>query len=213
MKLSRQTELIISGVLIAYLAFTPGFQIVRDILAHPIGRVLALAGIVYVFKFVSASIALLLLVGYIRCIKMRIWEGADDASMKPTDPSVAEYKCKEGDTYAPADGKCRDKDGKMYDAVVICETGWAYDESEKKCKASSSMSEPVVPMPPPVLPAAGPSVPTVPTSVPAPSVSTAPVTSPNMPMTTPSATPPPAVTSMPATGPTPTETFLNYSPF
>lgn len=217
MKLSRQQELIVSGILIVYLAFTPGFQIVRDILGNPIGRVLALAGIVYVFKFVSASVALLLVIGYMRCIKMRIWEGADDSSMVPSDPSVAEFKCKEGDMYSSEDGKCRDKDGKLYDATVICETGWTYDETEKKCKAASSMTEPVVPTPPPVLPAAGPSVPTVPTSVPAPAVSMAPVTSPTMPMTTPTATAPPTVAAMPTTGPTPTESFTlqasNFYPF
>ena len=74
MKLSQKTEWGIIAVLIAYLAFTPGFQVVKDILATPIGKAIALAGIVYVWKYISAIIAILLLIGYMRCAKNNVWE-------------------------------------------------------------------------------------------------------------------------------------------
>jgi hypothetical protein len=195
MKLDRRTELIVSGVLIVYLAFTPGFQIVKDILATPLGRAAFLATVVYVFKFVSASVALLLLVGYMRCVKMNIWEGADDPTIQ-TDASVPTFTCDEGFTYATDVGKCRNTKGELKDAIVTCETGWAYDEMTKTCKQNSVMTEPIVTPEPVMAPPA------------APAVSTGPVTSPTMPMTTPTATPPPAVpAATPATGPMPTETF------
>ena len=210
MKLSRQQELITVGVLIVYLAFTPGFQIIRDILATPIGRVAFLAAIVYVFKFVSASVALLLLVGYMRCVKMNIWEGADDSSMKTSDPTVAEYKCDTGYTYSPADGKCKDSKGDLKEATVICQTGWAYDEATKKCKSASSMTEPVVMTVPPPLPSATPAMATA-----ASATTTGSVTSPTMPMTTPSTIPPAAMAAEAAMGGVQSaEGFANsYSPF
>lgn len=212
MKLSRQQELIVAGLLIVYLAFTPGFQIIRDILGMPIGRAVALAAIVYVFKFVSASIALLLLIGYMRCVRMNIWEGADDASMK--DPTIPEHKCDTGYTYSPVDGKCKDSKGDLKEATTFCPvTGWAYDEATKKCKAASSMSEPVAMSIPPPLPSAGPSSTTA-----APATGTGAVTSPSMPMTTPSAVPPPAAAAAAAMGGVQSsESFTlragNYSPF
>jgi hypothetical protein len=215
MKLDRRTELIVSGVLIAYLAFTPGFQIIKDILATGLGRAAFLAMVVYVFKFVSASVALLLLVGYIRCIKMKVWEGADDSTIQ-TDASTPTFTCDEGFTYATDVGKCRNEKGELKDAIVTCETGWAYDDMTKKCKQNSVMTEPIV-TPPPMAPPIVTPTPVTPPTV-APAVSTAPVTSPTMPMTTPSMTPPPSVPAAgTTTGPMPTETFIprssTFSPF
>lgn len=65
--LSSRNEWILVGVLIAYLAFIPSLQMVRDILATSIGKAAALAAIVYVYKYVSCSAALLLVIAYVRC--------------------------------------------------------------------------------------------------------------------------------------------------
>jgi hypothetical protein len=65
--LSSRNEWILIGVLIAYLAFIPSLQMVRDILATSIGKAAALAAIVYVYKYVSCSAALLLVIAYMRC--------------------------------------------------------------------------------------------------------------------------------------------------
>jgi hypothetical protein len=65
--LSSRNELILVGVLIFYLAFVPRLQMVRELLATPIGKAAALAAIVYVYKYVSCSAALLLVIAYVRC--------------------------------------------------------------------------------------------------------------------------------------------------
>jgi hypothetical protein len=65
--LSSRNELILVGVLIFYIAFVPRLQIVRELLSTPIGKAAALAGIVYVYKYVSCSASLLLVVAYLRC--------------------------------------------------------------------------------------------------------------------------------------------------
>ena len=68
--LSSRNEWILIGSLIAYLAFIPGLQMIRDILSTSVGKAAALAGIVYVYKYVSCPAALLLVIGYVRCASM-----------------------------------------------------------------------------------------------------------------------------------------------
>jgi len=68
--LSSRNEWILIGVLIAYLAFIPSLQMVRDILSTSVGKAAALAAIVYVYKYVSCSAALLLVIAYVRCARM-----------------------------------------------------------------------------------------------------------------------------------------------
>jgi hypothetical protein len=65
--LSSRNEWIAVGVLIVYLAFIPSLQIVRELLSTPIGKAAALAAIVYVHKYVSCPVALLLVIAYLRC--------------------------------------------------------------------------------------------------------------------------------------------------
>ena len=72
--LSRTTEMFVVGALIFYLAFGSGLSVVRDLLSTSVGKAVALAGIVYVHQKVSCSIALLLVVWYVRCARTS-WEG------------------------------------------------------------------------------------------------------------------------------------------
>ena len=72
--LSSRNEMIAVGVLILYIAFVPGFDIVRELLSSSIGKALALAGIIYVHKYVSCSVALLLVIVFARC-GFSAWEG------------------------------------------------------------------------------------------------------------------------------------------
>lgn len=205
MKLSRNIELAIVAVLIAYLAFTPGFQVVRDLLAHPIGKAAALAGIVYVWKYVSAIIALLLLVGYLRCAsKGNVWEGL---AMPPVTCT-----CDAGFTYNDQLKTCMNDAGDSKPPVACtCPAGYAYDTTTKECVEVSQMSEPVGPTELPK-PSGVEATPTLPDTV-APAASTGPVTS-NAPMTTPSATQEMVATAQPAmpdmAGPQPstTESFV-----
>lgn len=177
MKLSRNTEWGIIAVLVAYLAFTPGFQVVRDILATPLGKAAALLGIVYVWKYVSAVIALLLLVGYMRCAKSNIWEmfsGAEENCICEGSGFVWDRESK----------TCKNAEGKT-GAVKTCScaNGYSWDGGErgtKQCVPTSGTQPPV----PPPLPRVEPT--TVVSETTAPAVSTGPVTS-NAPMTTPSA--------------------------
>lgn len=94
----RQTEYVIAAVVALYIVFftRPAPEMVRALLANPIGQLVALAGITVVGSTQSLLVALLLGVAYVASVPGR--EYADDASIKP--------KCKEGEAYDAKQKKC-----------------------------------------------------------------------------------------------------------
>jgi hypothetical protein len=101
--LSSRNEWIVVGVLIAYLAFVPSLQIVRDLLATPVGKALGLAGIVYVHKYISCPVALLLVIGYVRCAGSSSWEGFTT----PTSTVQPTCSCPDGYAYDSVTKECK----------------------------------------------------------------------------------------------------------
>lgn len=196
MRLSQSTEYVVLAGLIVYIAFMKPFQFLRDFVGTPIGKALALAGIVYVWKFVNPVIAGLLLVAYARCVGSTVMEGMENEQ---------KCKCPAGFVYDDATKKCRNPTGQTKPPEFCpCPSGYFWDVIASQCKASA---------------------PDTPTPVPgadnnAPATSTGPVTS-TAPMTTPSAvqdaiaqmniaTPPPEA----ATGVQPsTSTQESFSPY
>jgi hypothetical protein len=127
--LSSRNEWIVVGVLIAYLAFIPSLQVIRDLLATPIGKALGLAGIVYVYKYVSCPVALLLVIAYVRC--------AGTSREMFTTPTM---------TVQPT---CTCPDGYAYDSVAKeCKPTSSMSGSVPP-EASGSMPGASVSMPPP----------------------------------------------------------------
>jgi len=100
--LSGRNEMIAVGILILYLAFVPGLQLVRDLLATSVGKAAALAGIVYVHKKVSCSVALLLVVAYLRCT-LSSWEGFTT----PTSVVQPTCTCPDGYAYDVVSKECK----------------------------------------------------------------------------------------------------------
>ena len=100
--LSSRNELILVGVLIFYIAFIPSLQMVRDILATPFGKAAALAGIVYVYKYVSCSAALLLVIAYIRCART-----SREMFTTPTTTVEPTITCPDGYAYDSVSKECK----------------------------------------------------------------------------------------------------------
>ena len=100
--LSSRNEWIVVGVLIAYLAFVPSLQIMRDLLATPVGKALGLAGIVYVHKYISCPVALLLVIAYVRCAGSS-WEGFTT----PTTVVQPTCTCPDGYAYDSVAKECK----------------------------------------------------------------------------------------------------------
>jgi len=101
--LSSRNEMIAVGVLIFYLAFVPGFQVVRDLLSTSVGKALALAGIIYVHKKLSCSVALLLVIGFLRS-QMNSWEYLTNPT---AEVDAKGTKCPDGYAYDFAMKKCQ----------------------------------------------------------------------------------------------------------
>lgn len=188
-----KTKDIVIGALILYIAFTPGFQMMRDILATSIGKVLALGIVVTVWRKYDSLVALLLLVAYLHCglLTRSVSEMFDVPAVACTCP---------GDmTYDQATNKCKNAKGETKDPIACsCPSGYAYDGVNKKCIQNSEMSEPI----PAVTSEAAPALPADPTKT-------------GPPMTTPGAAQEAAATTTATqmAGPTPstTEKFVGYS--
>lgn len=143
MKLTRNTEWAVIAALIAYIAFTPGFRAVKDILATPLGKAAALAGIVYVWKFVSPIIAILLTVSFLRCAKWNVWEmfsGAEQACTCENSAAIWDSQSK----------TCKDATGKPAGPVksCTCSNGYAWDGGEKGTKQCIPVTDAQPPVPP-----------------------------------------------------------------
>lgn len=80
MQLSSRTEWIAIGVLIVYLAFFPSLPVVRDLLNTSVGKALGLGAVVYVWKYVSKTVGLLLALAVYRAGGVR--EGLENAKPK-----------------------------------------------------------------------------------------------------------------------------------
>jgi hypothetical protein len=125
MRLNNTTEWAIIGALIVYIALTPGFQVVRDFLNSTIGKVLALSGIIYVWKYVSQPIAILLTISVVRCMGMR--EGMKNPRAH----------CPTGFTLSD-DNICKDDKGNDGPPATICLEGQTWNASTGVCDGSSS---------------------------------------------------------------------------
>ena len=113
MRITQTQEWALAAILIVYIAFTPGFQVVRSFLSSSVGKAIGLAVIVYVWKYVSALLGLLLTVSFIRCAGMR--EGVNDTLATP-----AMFTCPEGTTkMSDKPGKCKKADGTEVDAIKV----------------------------------------------------------------------------------------------
>lgn len=145
-----KTELAIIGALIVYIALVPKIQMMSDILLTPIGKMLALGIVVFVWKRYSPIVAVLLLVAYLRC-GLLTYGYAEMFDV----PAVA-CSCPGGMTFDQASGKCKNEKGELKDPLACsCPSGYAYDGTEKKCIQNSEMSSPLpveVPMAPAVPP-------------------------------------------------------------
>lgn len=140
MRISQKTEWILIAVLVAYIAFTPGLQAVRDFLSTGVGKAVYLGAVVGAWKFVSPLVAILLIVNFVRCASMR--EFMDNASTSSMTPPP--------NTYCPSDykyenGQCKGPTGQSTPATV-CVAGQSWDGD--KCVSAPSTPPPAAPPPP-----------------------------------------------------------------
>lgn len=143
MKLARNTEWAIIAALIAYIAFTPGFRIVKDTLATPLGKAAALAAIVYIWKSVSPIVAILLTISFVRCTTGPVWELFSGAEQSCT--------CEmPGATWDPESKTCKDSTGQPAGPVksCTCTNGYAWDGGEKGKKECIPVTTDQPPVPP-----------------------------------------------------------------
>lgn len=147
--MKRQTEWAVIAALVLFMSFTPGFAPVRTLLSMPMGRLVALVAIVYVYKYVSPVIALLLAIHVARCTRMgSVWEGVDE-TLEPTEMC----ECDGGFTYNSGTKMCEKVGAEPKKPIrCACIPGEEWDATEKKCKQKTVASAPPPAEPPASMP-------------------------------------------------------------
>jgi hypothetical protein len=87
MRLSTKNEWIVVGLISMYVAFVPQLQMARDFMSTSIGRLVAMASVVFTWKYVSELVAVLLAIVYVRCM-LSSWEGFAVPPAVPVTPTV-----------------------------------------------------------------------------------------------------------------------------
>ena len=100
MMLTGRNEWIAIGILIAFLAFVPTPYVLKDFLSSSVGKLVALGGIVYAWKYVSCPVAILLLIVFLRSGSLR--EYLDETGVS----SSNNYKCADGFAYSSDKKMC-----------------------------------------------------------------------------------------------------------
>lgn len=89
MRLSTKNEWIAVGLLSLYVAFVPQIPMAREFMATGVGRLAAMASVIFTWKYVSELVAVLLAIIYVRCMLSPIWEGLEMPATTVTPPTVA----------------------------------------------------------------------------------------------------------------------------
>ena len=100
--LSSRIEMFVVGALIVHIASGFRVQALHDLLSTFVGKVLALAGIIYVHKKLSCSVALLLVIAYLRCCA-NSWEGFTT----PTTEVAPSVTCPDGYALDSVTNSCK----------------------------------------------------------------------------------------------------------
>ena len=108
--LTGRNEWIAIAVLIAYIAFVPCPYQMKQFFASPIGKIVALATVIYAWKYVSVPVALLLLVAFLRSGAIREYLEEETGMTPPTVPvstmAANEYSCPSEFTYVAEKKMC-----------------------------------------------------------------------------------------------------------
>lgn len=136
MMLTGRNEWIAIAALILYIAFVPCPYEMKQFFASPIGKVVALGTVVYVWKYVSCPVAILLLVAFLRSGSLREYLEAETGVTPPA--MSTDYKCPDEFMYS-ADKKMCTKGTET--ATPMCnDATMTWDATEGKCKSSTTSS-------------------------------------------------------------------------
>jgi len=143
--LSGRNEWIAVAALIAYVSLVPCPYAMKEFFSSTLGKMVALGAVVYAWKYVSQSVAVLLLVAFLRSGAIR--EFLDESGMAA--PSAAsEYKCPDEYTYTTDKKMCTK--GTEVRAPECNDKSMMWDSSKGACVPKTP------PTPPPSSSSGGP---------------------------------------------------------
>lgn len=132
--LTGRNEWIAIGVLILYIAFVPCPYAMKEFFGTPIGKAIALGVVVYAWKYVSAPVAILLLVSFLRSGAIR--EYMDETGVS----SDNNYKCPDGFMYSTEKKMCAK--GEETREPECTDSTMMWNSGEGKCVPRTKTEEP-----------------------------------------------------------------------
>jgi hypothetical protein len=141
--LTGQKEWIAIGALIVYIAFVPCPQSMKEFFSSSVGKVVALAAVIYTWKYISEAVAILLLVAVLRSGSLR--EYLDESGMTPpaaptTSASSTDYKCPDEFTYMMEKKACMK--GNESKPPICNDSSMIWDSTVGACITSGTNSGP-----------------------------------------------------------------------
>jgi hypothetical protein len=152
MMLTGRNEWFVIGALILWIAFVPCPYPMKEFFASPVGKVIALGVVIYVWKYVSCPVAILLLVAFLRSGAIR--EFLDESGMTPPSAPTAstaanDYTCPSEYTYVAEKKMCMK--GNESKNPTCTDSSMEWDSTVGKC-----VSKPTTSGGPPATSAGGP---------------------------------------------------------
>jgi hypothetical protein len=147
MMLTGRNELLAVGALVVYIAFVPCPYVMKQFFSSTVGKAVALGVFVYVFKYVSELVAILLLVNFLRSGGVREYLEAE-TGMTPSTTQIQDYRCPDQFMYDTAKKTCMKGTESQPPECLVA--GMTWNSTEGKCAAMS------VPSTPPASSGAGP---------------------------------------------------------
>lgn len=142
--LSSRNEWIAIGVLLVYIAFVPRPAMIGELYGTPIGKAVAVAAIIYTWKYLSQIVAVLLVLAVLRSSSIR--EFLDEAGMTPPSPPAAgagEFKCPEEFLYVAAKKTCMK--GNESKSPECNDKGMMWDSEKGACLSKTPAAPPHTP--------------------------------------------------------------------
>lgn len=134
MTLTGRNEWIAIAALILYIALIPTPYAVKELLSTPVGKAVALVGIVYVWKYVSCPVAALLLIAFVRVGGMREYLESETGMTPPA--ATTDYKCPDEFIYSAEKKSCTK--GTETRSPTCNDATMTWDSAEGRCKSSST---------------------------------------------------------------------------
>lgn len=136
--LTGQKEWIVVGALALYIAFVPTPAVLKDLFSSPVGKLLAVAAGVYLWKNVSQIVAVLVLVAFLRSGALREYLDPE-TGVTPSTSTDNNFKCPDEFIYDAGKKMCTK--GTETKSPECTDAGATWSSASGKCESTKEEAQ------------------------------------------------------------------------